>query len=421
MKLKFSILLISLVASSIAQTTYKKGILKKTNGESKTVYIQAFDNVFIPETINFKDNLKTNSFKTVKASFLEYIEVFGVLKYQRRIVPIEILQDNMLAKANNNIAKFNTKDKSLFLKVLLESNELILYAYLDKETKNQFFFIEDKNEINLLKYKRINKDHKILKIKKYRQEIFRDYKLEGFKFARLNYSKEDLINYFKKYLKTSNRNYIEYKKFSRATKDAINLNVSSGYSLISQKISNGSPNFDTTSSINLINFGMGIEYFINSNFKNYSIIFDAKYFLKGNNEEDFLYSTLNNINVDSKIVNELSLFTFNLRLRKYWKLKNNDYIFGNIGVGIHQNSSNIKYVYKTNNRTFVDLKYNNKIHTQPFHFLLGVGYNYQNFLFGLDYAFLMGKLDSFNFRATTLDWTVNRRNILNLSLSYSLF
>ena len=342
-----------------AQTTFKKGTFTNLNGDSKIVYIQVYVNQNFKE-IKFKNDLETNIIETIPISSLMYFEIFDYQKYIRKDVPIEILDKGMFAKSNNNTIEFNITIQSYFLKVLLESENFKLLYYLDEETKNEYYFIEDKNQIELIKYKKIRTDNKVKKIKAFRKQIFASYNVKyKTTIAKLDYNSSEFVNYFKNYLNKNNRNYRKPEKAARDFKDAVNLNVSLGNGFLSQDIANNSPNFNSSSSLNLINFGLGAEYFLNDNIKSYSLVLDAKYYLKGNSEDSFTFKTINS-SFDSRIKSDLSILTLNLKLRKYWQLKKSNYIFADIGIGLNKNSGNTEYIFNNNDSKFVDLESTNK-------------------------------------------------------------
>ena len=415
MKQTITLIILFIGLNFYAQTTFKKGSITNLNNEQKTVYIQVFNSDY-PTEINYKETLASDKITTINTKLLKNVEVFGILKFVRKNVPVEILTEGMRAKQNNNKIEFNTIIKSYLLKVLVKSENLTLYAYLDKPTKNKYFFTENKGDMQLLKYKKILKNNKFLKVNKFRNQLFKNFKLPNIKIAKLKYNASSLKSYFTQYILYKNQKTTNYKTFSRDFQDAVNLNVSSGYGIFSQTILNDSKNFNTTSNNNLINIGLDLEYFFNNHIKSTSLVFEGKYFLKNKNDNNFTFRTISN-SYESTIINDFSVFLINLKLRKYWQVKKNNYIIADIGAGINNYSGGTKYVRNDNGSVFVDVESKNK---KPLHFSLGFGYNYNNFLLNLNYSYLNGEFDSLITSSTTNEFSYNQ-HLFNLSLSYIVF
>ena len=108
-----------------------------------------------------------------------------------------------------------------------------------------------------------------------------------------------------------------------------------------------------------------------------------------------------------------------LKYRHYFPLKNGQFLFMNVGTGVQKSSGNIVYTFNQNNTTIADLDFNNT--ENKIYYTVGLGYNYNKIHVNLDYNIGMnGVFDSNNTNATLANFYYER-NMIILSLGYTLF
>lgn len=417
MKKTIFILVVGFYLQSFAQTTFKKGYFINLEGEKKEVYIKAFG-AEKPSKIYYQENLNSNKVLEKSTNEILEINVYDIIKFIKKEVSIEFLEKGMKAKTKNNSEIFKTENKNLVLKVLIETEDFSLLSYLDEETNDRYFFIESKNQVNLLEYKVIKENTKSKKIKNFRKFIFQNYKIENSKLnvGKLNYDSNDFKKYFRQYINSLNKNLQQYSSFERDFKDAFNITPTIGYSFLNQDNINETSSFNSTFKTNHINIGLDIEYLLNNLEKKSAFVFSINYLINSDNEEDYSFGQGNPNN--STIVNELSLITLDLKYRYYITLKQNNTFFLNAGIGGHFSSGKTTYTFNPTNAFIADLKYNN---VNPIHFSLGAGYNFKKYYLQASYIpKFKGDFDSLTSEATNGKWNYER-SLFNISLGYSIF
>lgn len=368
----------------------------------------------LPEKIKFKEN--QNSLETIILNRSELSElIIENLKYKRKDIAVEILNDKMLAKKHNNRLDFNLNPEKVLLKVLLEFNDHTLYSY--NYENNTYFFIETAGNIEFLRYKKIKKNKKQIEVKDFRQQLLSKFNIPDSKNVGLiggvKYKDIDLINYFLKYAKHNNFSYKKYDSFlARKLKDAFNITPQIGYYFMSQSTKTENGFFETSFKDSQISFGLDIEYFFNSEFKKRSLILTYMHYGKIDNEGDFKFAVPN----DSEVSNTIQLSNVHLRFRQYFRLLNNQFLYANIGVLNSMSSGKTEYIFRETETYIADLEYENS-----FAFSIGFGYNYKNIYLDVNYIpSIGGAYNSLNFNATRADWEY-RRSSLNVSIGYSVF
>jgi hypothetical protein len=203
---------------------------------------------------------------------------------------------------------------------------------------------------------------------------------------------------------------------TRLLKDALNINFLVGYSLISQNNLHDYTIYETSFNSNQLNFGTSLELFFNSVEKKSSFITSLMYFLNSEiDDQEFGFGS-GNPNYAS-VKNDLSLLTLDLKYRQYYKLKNNNYLFINAGVGINLTNGKTSYIRNSTNDFIADLDYDSASVFLTF----GIGYNIKKLSLELNYIPKFNNVfnpvsDNINFG----NWKYNRQ-IANLSLSYEIF
>lgn len=417
MKLKITMIFLFIGLSSIAQSTFKKGYFIDNDGVKKEVFFMSHGKR-LPHEIIYKEKQNSLETKLLKKTELSELKVEDI-KFLKKEVSVEFLDKNMVAKKENNTTVFKLNSKQLLLRVLLEFNDFTLYSYYHDD--NDYFFVETKEGIELLKYKKITKDNKKIQVRDFRKQLLTKFKVidsknQG-KIGAVKYKERDFVSYFLKYAVENNYSYKKYNSsfVTRDFKDAFNITPKLGYSLNSQSTKTKNNNFETSFDESQISFGVDIEYFFNSTVKKSSLILSYTYHNEINSEGKFSFASLN----DSDVSNTLKIGSVHFKYRQYFRLLKQQYVFANVGVLSYRSIGKTKYTFIPTGASIANLEYSNDQNEVTFS--LGLGYSYNNVYLELNYIPKMkGIFDSLHSNATTDDWLYDR-SLLNFSIGYAIF
>ncbi len=414
MKLKIFILFLFVGLNVTSQNTFKKGYFINNKGVKREASFMTFG-AYLPDLLSFKG--KQNSLEVMQIKKTEISELkINNHKFIKKNVSVELLDEKMFAKKENNTIFFNLSSETFLLKALLKFSDFTLYSYHYKN--NEYFFIESMNKLEFLKYKKVKKNNRKAEIRKFVEQIIERFDITDSKnqkkIAKLRYKEEDLISFFIEYSKQKKYTYKQYDTYlNRDFKDAFNITPKLGYSFNSQSVKTINDNFKNSFNENHFNFGLDIELFFNTLFKKSSIILSYIYYNEVNNEGDFSFATSN----DSEVFNTLKMNTINLKYRHYFRTFKNQYLYVDAGFLIHSSNGKVEYIFKPTNAHIADLEYNKN----NLALSLGIGYNYNNLYLELNYIPKMtGSFDSFTSNATTDNWQFDR-SLFNLTIGYSIF
>jgi hypothetical protein len=171
---KITIFLLFISINSFAQSTFKKGYYVTNEGVKKEGFFMTFGEN-MPNTITFKENSNSKDYINLNKEEISEVNIGGA-KFIQKNISFEILDKDMLSFKQNNNQKFNVTSKKEILTVLLEFDSYTLYSLAFE--KNDYFFLESNNKIELLKFKKIITKNKKTDIKEYRKQIFQNFKLK---------------------------------------------------------------------------------------------------------------------------------------------------------------------------------------------------------------------------------------------------
>ncbi len=370
------ILTLLLSYSLAAQINFEKGYFIDNKGLKTECLIKNID--WKNNPTEFKYKLSESGKPTTKT--IKEIAEFGVseLKYKRYLVKID--------RASNNLDKLSVfskpkfKDETLFLKNLIKG-EASLYIYTDGNLKRFFYSTSDIN-IEQLVFKRYTiTDSKIGKNFLFRQQLFNTLKCKSLSLnntKRLNYSKKDLVNYFKKYNQCINPTSLSKEKKQR--KVLFNLSIRPGINLTSFKVLRRNADILTLSNVKVdygtikgYRFGIETEFIMPFNKNKWSVIFEPTF-----NHFEAESKTLESTNSQTAEVN-FNSFELPFGIRHYFFLNQKSKFFINAELSI---------IF--NNKTKIDFE---KDYTKDILFdktrsnlSFGIGYNYNN-KFSFEYRY----------------------------------
>lgn len=416
MKLKIFILILFIGLNTIAQSTFKKGYFIN-NEEVKTEGFFMSYGADLPDILSFK--LEPTSLEVIQIKKKNIVALkINNLEFIKKKVSVELLDEGMYAKKENNTNVFNLSSETLLLKVLLKFEDFTLYSYRYKN--NEYFFIESQGELEFLKYKKVKMNSRKVDIRNYITQILERFNIIDLQnqktLEKLKYKEVDLVSFFTEYANQKKYTFIKYDRYlNRDFKDAFNITPKLGYSFNSQSVKTINDKIRTSFNENHIDFGLDIEFFFNTLLKKSSIIFSYTHYNEINNEGNFSFVALN----DSEFFNSLKMNTINLKYRRYFRILKNQYLYVDGGFLLHSSNGKVESIYTPTNAHISDLEYNSDKNNLAFS--LGLGYNYNNMSLELSYIPKMtGSFDSFTSNATTDSWQFDR-SLLNLSIGYSIF
>jgi hypothetical protein len=369
----------------------------------------------LPDLLTFKD--KQNFLEVIQIKNTDIFELkINNLKFIKKNVSVELLDDKMLAKKENNTTVFNLSSETFLLKELLKFSDYTLYSYQDKN--NEYIFIESQGKIEFLKYKKVKKNNKKVGIGKFVSQIRKEFDIIDLKnqkiLTQLKYNEDDLVNFFIEYTKQKKQIYNKNDtSVNRDFKDVFNITPKLGSSFNSQSVKTINDKLKNSLNENNINLSLDIEFFFNTLLKKSSIIFSYTHYNEINKEDTFSFSASN----DSNIFNYLKMNTISLKYRQYFRIRKNQYIYADAGFLVHSSKGKVESIYTPTNAQISYLKYNSDENNLAFS--LDLGYN--NMYLNLSYIPKMtGSFDSFTSNATSDSWQFNR-NLLNFTIGYSIF
>jgi hypothetical protein len=416
---KITFLLLFIAVNTFAQTTFKKGYFITNNDIKKEVFFKAFNDEY-PKSFFYKVALNSDNIEEILADNLTEVHIYNISRFVRKDISFEELEKGMISKKENNTMAFSKIKKNVLLKMHLDSENLKLFSYRNKETDNVYFFIKDNKTIKLLEYKIIKKNSKNYILKPFRNFLYQNYRIEGkdqINAGKLRYNEKDFVKYFNLYTQSQNINAKKYETFKRSLKDVFNISVIAGLGLTSQENENSGANVSSDFNNLGVNLGISLELFQNSYRKKSSIITTLLINLNSSHAEDFSFiaNNANDVTVESK----LNAVNLDVKYRQYFnnKTNTNRYFYINAGIGTNYSLGNTKYFFNTTNSLIADLDYSRDLKV---YFLAGIGYNFNKYSIDLNYIPAINGDFSNNEKINSGNWSFNRQ-VINFTLSYEIF
>lgn len=270
MKNTLIVLVVTLFFNGIwAQNNYEKGYTVNNEGIKNSCYIKNTNSKATPTSFRYKNNLDESSSNGSMLNFKE----FGIgdkVRFERHTVQINRSSDNTNMMSRQRISKLH--EETLFLEVLVDG-KASLYYY-ESGGLRRFFYKKGNEKVKPLIYKRYyRKNNSIGTNSRYRQQLFNNIncdQIEQKQIEKLEYFKDDLINYFVKYnscfddpneseLKDKQNNFVVQDK----KKGQLNLSLRPSYrkgSLDVSHLSIGEPRSPKFDDQNQFAFGVELEY-----------------------------------------------------------------------------------------------------------------------------------------------------------------
>lgn len=395
MKKQLLFLLISIYSfNSIAQISFEKGYFIDNTDQKTYCLIKNIDWKNNPTEFEYK--LSEN--EEPKISSIESTKEFRILnqsKYERSVVEID--------RSSEDISKMGTdknpifKKEQLFLKVLLEG-KADLFLYEDGNLK-RFFYNIDNSEVKQLIFKEyLTPKNSIGKNVEYKKQLWNDLKCQNITVndvETIDYKKNDFVNFFIKYNKCNNSDFIDFEK--KQKKDLFNLTLRPGLNSSSLTIQNSISNSRDADFDNEFGFRFGIEteFILPFNKNKWAVLIEPTYQYYKSEKK----LTSENVNADYTSIE------IPIGIRHYMFLNNNSKLFIN-GSLIIDLSSNSKIDFESSSD--LEFKTDNNL-------AFGLGYKYDK-KYSLELRYQTGREILGNYISWSSDY-----NTLSVIFGYSIF
>lgn len=406
MKKQLLIILIAIISTnSFAQISFEKGYFINNNDQKIECFIKNID--WKNNPTEFEYRLSEN--EETKIASIKSIKEFGILeisKYNRFTVEIDRSNDNI--NLMSTFKDLEYKEEQLFLKVLVEGNAN-LYYYEDGSL-NRFFFKTDTSNIKQLiyKYYRAPEDPNIIRINdNYKRQLWNNLKCQSISMKNvenIDYEKNDLVDFFIKYNKCIDPEYIEYEK--KQKKDLFNLNIRPGLnssSLATQNYLLNSKDIDFDNEFGF-RFGIEAEFIMPFNKNKWAFIIEPTYHYYKSETNIRLYPSSEVLFTTQTVNVDYTSLELPIGIRHYMFLNNDSKIFINASL-IFDFSLNSKIDFEKSLDLDVYTKNN---------LAFGVGYKNNKYSFELRYHTARDILGSY-------DYWRSDYNTLSVIFGYSIF
>ena len=372
MKKKLLLFIITILhLEGYSQITFEKGYIIDNSDQKIECLIKNIDWVLNPVNLEYK--ISENS-ETIYADvkLIKEFEIFNYSKFVRKTVKIDLSNESLSNLSNNKYPEF--VEKTLFLRVLMEgiSN---LYQY-ESNSLSRFFYTKDSTgQVEQLVYKNyFVADNTVATNNQFKQQLWMDLKCKTIELntvEKLEYSKNSLMKFFKKYYDCTNSgsSIIEEKK---EKKDLFNLSIrprinSSSVSVQNLLVSSSKVDFN-----NELGFGFGVEaeFIFPFNKNKWAFAIEPTYQSFSSEQSsysDYIGGTKLIVNVD------YSSIEVPLSLRHYFFLNQSSKLFINASY-VLDFSFNSSIEFKSPNNFIYD---NLKLKSNG-NFAMGIGYKFED-------------------------------------------
>ncbi len=355
-KLLLLIFIATFSLNSTAQIVFEKGYFIDNTGNRTECLIKNVDWKNNPTSFEYKQS-EDNIVNMMTINQATEFGVYNFSKYKKYTVNIDISSDQLQNLTYDSQPEM--KEKVLFLNVLLEG-KANLYEFTDDNT-SKYFFNVDSSKVEQLVYKRYlveSSGNDYRKNSRYKQQLFNNLKCPNFSMQKINkvdYNRQDLVNFFVAYNQCNNEEVINYKE--KQKRDLFNLNIRPGINNSSLSVVHNFQNYRDVDFENKWNFRLGIEaeFILPFNKDSWSIVAEPTYqSYKDERITNVTKITLGDItaSVDYKAIE------IPLSIRYYIFLNDKSKIFANVGYVINF-TTNSSFIYsRSSSNIFDDLDIN---------------------------------------------------------------
>lgn len=318
-----------------SQINFEKAYFIDNDNVRTECFIKNKDLYNNPNSFEYKLNQEESVVRVGDINNIKEFEILNAMKFERNIVKIDISTADL--GEMKDIREPEWAERTLFLKVLIDG-KASLYEYKDKSIK-RFFYKLDSLPISQLIYKKhyiANTNYTDLaENNDFQKQIWGEMRCENQTMdavLKLEYKREDLVNYFIKYNDCKKDSYTDYNKninrgsFNIKVKGGVNISPYEDYDNADEKVDYSGNKF-------FLKYGGELEYITPFNRNKWAAFIELTYQTHKYSTITTDYSTYGetfDITYESNYF-EKSLFPF-IGVRYYMYLKNNSKMFINAGL-----------------------------------------------------------------------------------------
>ncbi|PCH75559.1 MAG: tRNA modification GTPase [Flavobacteriaceae bacterium] len=319
----FAVILLSFNTS--AQILFEKAYYIDDSGQKTNCFIKNMDWKNNPTEFEYRASESDVSKKASMQSVKEF-GIYNVSKYIRKAVNIDRSSKNINRLSHEKKATFT--EEVLFLKVLVEGKSN-LYEYVDGNLRRFFYDKENANIEQLIFKHYINKEKKVGKNNRFRQQLWTDLNCSNTKTSsvkNINYTKNDLVRFFTAYSACLNSESITFE--IKKKRDLFNLTIRPRFNHSSLNIKNTASSVRNTDFGSQSNFGIGLEaeFILPFNKNKWAFVIEPTY-QKFNTEKTRVLDNAFNETLTTKVA--YSSIEIPLSIRHYFFLNGTSKIFIN--------------------------------------------------------------------------------------------
>ena len=406
----YTILILFLISlTGYSQIKFEEGYIINNNNKRIECLIKNSDWRYNPDEIYYKLSANSSPIRVT----INDIKEFGIssnVKYEKFTVNIDISskETNDLTLGRNPLLRKQT----LFLKQLVEG-KANLFIYQKPGMLRLFYNINNSNVEQLI-YKRYKTDDGKIGINnRYKQQLLDSSNCKETtpsELNKLNYTKNDLQDFFMKYNSCINSEYIVYEESKNKT--SIDFKFKPGINYSSMAIKEGFTAYGKEMDNHLsYKIGVELEVFLPGNRNKWSAFLEPSF--NAYNEELPYGSGTSETNLKVKF----NYFETNLGVKHYLFLNDNSKINLSIGL-IYTSALNTEIIYDMPTRPINPTL--EEINITP-SFRLGVGYNINKLSFEAILA-LSRQITGHSELAGNyeIDWDSNMKSV-SFTVGYKLF
>ncbi|WP_396210438.1 hypothetical protein [Flavobacterium sp.] len=362
-----------------SQINFEKGYFITNENIKTECFIKNYDWINAPKEIEYKLN-DTAIVEKITSNEIKSFQIYNSEHY--------FLKKTFTIDENTNQKSEKIITITKLLRVVIEGN-VNLYAY-----NSNIFLYEKDNIIKQLIYKKFQNDNKMEEDFTFRKEIYTNLSCNENKIdiRKLNYRRQELIEYISNYNKCKNSDYVYYG--TNQTKFKFNFKILAGVNFYSMESKltfvsrEDRPLNNKSSSVNAI-FGFETELLLPFNHNKWSVFLAPNYQIQNQELSEMKTNLYGGYNGIVEMKDDYSYIELPIGIRKYFYLNNKSKISIDMAYGF------IAYLRKTNDRAFdPELEYatplivsENTKDSTPMFIRVGLGYNYNDrYCFSLNYT-----------------------------------
>ncbi|RZN79222.1 MAG: hypothetical protein EVB11_12790 [Winogradskyella sp.] len=369
MKNKLLLIALLLFSISYSQINFEPGFIIDKSGKKIECLIKNLDWSNNPKTIDYKVNENSETI-TISPQLIKVFQIGDKIRYISETINVD--QSSQQFSSLSNFVEPNFTIQTLFIRQLV-SGAANLYMYSDNN-KSLFFYSLNEGQVFPLVYKKYFKNNQtVAENNSYKKTLYDNFKCKEFnpnKIRGVDYSENDLINFFSDFNFCNTESNLIYKK--EGAKGRINLSAKLGVSfsnleidfdpgLIGSDIQSASFSNEVT-----LRFGAEFEYILPFN-KNKWAVFIEPSFLSYSSTADIRVQRTSTVFEDTVSI-DYKVIEIPIGLRHYFYLNNKSKLFINAAFVVSNDlSDSIEYGISPD----LDVRSGTSG-------LIGLGFNYNN-------------------------------------------